>query len=85
MPPTNSPNFMAAYPVGDLSAGAGATPTPPMPLGYDPRMATPVPPGFIPPPTLPPAPMLTPAPMPYGLPPGPYPYASQTGKLIILM
>lgn len=71
---------MAAYPVGDMSNTPAANPTPPISMAYDPRMATPVPPGFIAPPSLPPGPMMTPAPMPYGIPPGPYSYAPQAGE-----
>lgn len=76
---------MNGYPVGDMSTTPNASGTPPVPLAFDPRMATPVPPGYIPPPSIPPGPMMQPAPMPYGLPPGPYPYASQTSKYSCLI
>ncbi|XP_065211414.1 pre-mRNA-processing factor 40 homolog B isoform X2 [Planococcus citri] len=78
LPPNTAPSYMNGYPVGDMNTTPNASGTPPVPLAFDPRMATPVPPGYIPPPSMPPGPMMTPAPMPYGLPPGPYPYASQT-------
>lgn len=71
---------MSPYPVGETTPNASAAP--PIPMPFDPRMSTPVPPGFIPPPSIPPGPMMAPAPMPYGMPPNPYPFAPQTGKLL---
>ena len=50
-----------------------------MTMAFDPRMSTPVPAGFIPPPAVPPGPMMGPAPIPYGMPPGPYPYSASSG------
>lgn len=69
---------MSPYPVGETTPNANAAP--PIPMPFDPRMTTPVPPGFIPPPSIPPGPMMAPAPMPYGMPPNPYPFTPQTGK-----
>lgn len=74
---------MTGYAVGDMPTTPNVTPAPPIPMPYDPR--TPVPPGFIPPPSIPPGPIMGPAPIPYGIPPGPYPFAPQTGIYIFLL
>ncbi len=79
VPPTNSPNFMSGYPVGDMPGTPNVAPAPPIPMPFDPRMNAPVPPGFIPPPALPPGPMMGGAPIPFGMPPAPYPFAPQPG------